>query len=389
MPSYLELDHYLEKGPHSMTPRRVLVVTPSGRNIGGSEVMLTQFLGSAASARLLVHVVFLQDGDHFEEVKKVGYSCEFISAGRLRQPLQWLRVLWAVTRVLKAFKPDLIIGWQSKAVPYAGCPARLARVPFFCFHRGNPGGGFIDRSGYVLPCDGYLANSSFTANKLRSYTRRPISIIHSAVDCSRFDPDRVTESTVLKARFGFDPDRPLVGIVGRLQRWKGIHIFANAMLAVRKIHPDCQAVIVGGSHGLEPEYVKYLESQFPATDSSVHIRMVGPQKNVHEWMQAMYVIVHATEKEPFGIVVIEAMSLGKAVIASIPGGPAEVIEHETSGLLVRHGDQEELVGAIVRFLGNPDFAARCGQRARKSALKYDGANYASRVIQAVDGLLAG
>jgi len=371
-----------------MKPRRVLVVTPTGRNIGGAEVMLGQFLASAKIEGLDVHVIFLEGGDHFEETKNAGHSCEMIWAGRLRQPLQWLRATWVVKRVLKKFKPDLIIGWQSKAVPYAGFPARLAGVPFYCFHRGNPGSSFIDRIGYVLPCDGYLANSSFTAGKLGAHTKRPISIIHSSVDFKRFDPLLMTESAELKARFGFDPDQPLVGIVGRLQRWKGIHIFAKAITKVRKSHPHCQSVIVGGSHGLEPDYVEYLEKYFSSKTIAGHPRMVGTQKNVHEWMQAMDVIVHASDQEPFGIVVIEAMSLGKPVVASIPGGPAEVIEHGVNGLLVPHGDDEALAAAISRFLEDSDFAAKCGMRAREAALKYDGANYAGRIIKAVEDLRA-
>ena len=371
-----------------MKPRRVLVITPSGRNIGGAEVMLGQFLASAKTEGLDVHVVFLEGGDHFEETKTAGHSCELVWAGRLRQPLQWLRASWGVRRVLKRYRPDLVIGWQSKSIAYAGWPARLARVPFYCFHRGNPGSSFIDRIGYVLPCDGYLANSSFTAGKLDIYTKRPVSIIHSSVDFRRFDPLRMTKPADLKARFGFDRARPLVGIVGRLQRWKGIHIFAKAIAKVRVNHPLCQSVIVGGSHGLEPDYVEYLEKHFSSNAMAGHSRMVGSQKNVHEWMQAMDVIVHASDQEPFGIVVIEAMSLGKPVVATIPGGPAEIIEHEVSGLLVRHGDDEALAGAIDRFLNDPAFAAKCGQRARESALKYDGAHYAGRIIKAIDELRA-
>ncbi len=372
-----------------MKRRRVLVISPSGRNIGGAEIMLDQFLASAKIEGIDVHVVFLEGGDHFEETNNAGHSCELVRAGRLRQPLQWLRASWVVRRILQEYKPDLVIGWQSKAVAYAGYPARLAGVPFYCFHRGDPGSTIIDRVGYVLPCDGYLANSSFTAGKLSVYTKRPVAIIHSSVDFLRFDSARVTKSGDLKARFGFDPGLPLVGIVGRLQRWKGIHVFAKAITKVRKSHPRCQSVIVGGSHGLEPDYVEYLEKYFSSDAMSGHPRMVGNQKNVHEWMQAMDVVVHASDQEPFGIVVIEAMSLGKPVVASIPGGPAEVIEHGVSGLLVRHGDDEALADAIDRFLKDSDFAAKCGQRARESALKYDGANYAGRIIKAVDDLRAG
>lgn len=372
-----------------MRPRRILIITPSGRSLGGSEVMLGQFLSSAKVDGLVVHVVFLEEGDHYRATIQAGHACDLVKAGRLRQPLHWLLAWRSISRILKRFQPDLVIGWQSKAIAYAGVPAWRMHVPFYCFHRGNPGGGFVDRIGYAHPCDGYLANSSYTAGKLKAYTRRPIGIIHSSVDCARFHPERAGRSEELKARFGFDPARPLVGIVGRLQRWKGIHIFVEALEMVGRQNPGCQSVIVGGSHGLEPDYVDSLEKQVAPGHPGGQTRMVGSQDNVHEWMQAMDVIVHTSDQEPFGIVVIEAMSLGKPVIATVPGGPAEIIEDGVTGLLVRYGDREGLAAAIIRFLNDPGFAKSCGDNARGTALNYDGANYASRVVTTIDALRAG
>ena len=101
-------------------------------------------------------------------------------------------------------------------------------------------------------------------------------------------------------------------------------------------------------------------------------------------MQAMDVIVHASEQEPFGIVVIEAMSLGKPVIATTPGGPREVLIHETSGLLVPHGEAQALADAIRRLLSDPDLAAKLGNEAAKAALRHDGRLYAPKVLSAIE-----
>ena len=72
------------------------------------------------------------------------------------------------------------------------------------------------------------------------------------------------------------------------------------------------------------------------------IRMVGVQRNVPELMQAMDVFVHASEKEPFGIVVIEAMSLGKPAVATRPGGPEEIVDDGFNGQLVTWNKPDEL-----------------------------------------------
>ena len=80
---------------------------------------------------------------------------------------------------------------------------------------------------------------------------------------------------------------PLIGIVGRMQRWKGIHVLIEAMPAVLQKHPEAHAVIVGGKHDLEPEYPEQLEQLIAKLRLNDRILRVGLQTNVPVWMQAM------------------------------------------------------------------------------------------------------
>ena len=77
--------------------------------------------------------------------------------------------------------------------------------------------------------------------------------------------------------------------------------------------------------------------------------MAGKQTNVPDWMMAMDIVIHASDREPFGIVIVEAMALGKPVIASIPGGPEEIVTDGEDGLLVRSGDAGALAAAMRRL----------------------------------------
>ena len=104
-----------------------------------------------------------------------------------------------------------------------------------------------------------------------------------------------------------------------------MHVYVDAMTRVLKEIPDCRGVIVGGKHHLEPDYADWLAEKVQVLGVSKEVRMVGVQRNVPEWMQAMDVVVHASEREPFGIVVVEAMALGKPVVATRPGGPEEIV----------------------------------------------------------------
>jgi glycosyltransferase involved in cell wall biosynthesis len=97
----------------------------------------------------------------------------------------------------------------------------------------------------------------------------------------------------------------------------------------------------------------------------------------------MDVFVHTSDREPFGIVVIEAMALGKPVIAGSGGGPAEIITDGENGLLVPYGDDESLAHAILRYLDDHAFAARLGAAARTRAAVFDDRTYAAHVIAAL------
>ena len=80
----------------------------------------------------------------------------------------------------------------------------------------------------------------------------------------------------------------------------------------------------------------------------------------------MDVVVHASVRpEPFGMVIIEAMAMGKPVVATEGGGPSEIITHGKSGILVPRGDSESLASAIRMLLENPIYAKELGEAGRR------------------------
>ena len=102
----------------------------------------------------------------------------------------------------------------------------------------------------------------------------------------------------------------------------------------------------------------------------------------------MDVIVHASDQEPFGIVVIEAMALGKPVVAGNAAGPTEVITEGVNGLLTPYGDAAALAAAILRYLDDPEFARRTGEAAKLRALEFSTRRYAENCVAALQDLMA-
>ena len=120
----------------------------------------------------------------------------------------------------------------------------------------------------------------------------------------------------------------LFGVFGRLQRWKGQDVFVEAAAEVARRHPQARFAIVGGSvFGLEPEFLEGLKRRVAELNLVDRLVFTGFRKDVAALMAACDVVCHTSRvPEPFGLVVIEAMMLGRPVIATRGGGPSEIID---------------------------------------------------------------
>ena len=128
-----------------------------------------------------------------------------------------------------------------------------------------------------------------------------------------------------------DRDAPIVGMIARLQRWKGVHLLIEALPQVRASFPESIAVIVGGAHFAEPDYEAYLKTLANRLGVGENVVFAGLRSDIPIWLSAMNVVAHPADNQPFGLAIVEAMALGKPVVASDSGGPLEIIEPARAG----------------------------------------------------------
>lgn len=126
-----------------------------------------------------------------------------------------------------------------------------------------------------------------------------------------------------------------VGIVGRIEPPKGQHLVLEAVRKLSGEGIDAKALIVG--HAMDEAYLQKLQSDY--RDIGV---FTGFTREALTMMQLCDVVVLATEKETFGLVLIEAMMCGVCVVASDSGGPLEIIDDGVNGLLFKTFDAEDL-----------------------------------------------
>lgn len=368
---------------------RIVVVMPLGRQLGGGELMLAQLLRQPHDPDVAFTVIFLRDGPMVAEARAQGHDVRVVEAGRFRA----LRRRWAAVRAIVAIArdvhADVLLAWMVAAQPMVGLASMLSGIPAVWYQVGLPSGDLLDRIATALPARGVLVLSQAGAAAQHALRpRRPQRLVYPGVSLEKYDASTLPSAGELRAALGLPLHGPLIGMVGRLQRWKGMHVVIDAMPSVLAAHPDAHLVIVGGAHETEPDYPTELAAQIERLGVGAQVTIAGFQQDIPRWMQAMDVVVHASDREPFGIVVIEAMALGKPVVAGAAGGPAEVITDGVNGLLAPYGDSAAVARAVSRFLDDPGFAASCGANAVGRAQAFEESRYARAVVQAVRELIA-
>ena len=328
-------------------------------------------------------VIFLEDGPMVEQVRALGAEVRVIVSGRLREIFRYAATVRCLAALMRREQVSLVLGWMNQGQLYGSPAARLAGVTAVWYQLGIPlVPGWGDRMATRLPAAGILTCSrAGAAAQAAIAPSRPLRVVYPGVELDRFDPSSLPAPADMRRILGMPVSGPLIGIVGRLQHWKGMHVLIAAMPEILATHPDAHCVVVGGPHAPEPEYPASLTAQISTLGLEAKVTMVGLQPNVPEWMQAMDVIVHASDHEPFGIVVIEAMALGKPTIAGNTAGPTEIITDGVDGLLTPFEDAPALAHAVKRYLGDPAFAAQLGVAGRERAQEFSTARYAEAVIR--------
>ena len=346
---------------------KLLITAPYGQRLGGAENMLWTFLRHADRRRMEPMIVFFEPGPFEREVAELGLETWVIPAGRLRQARRALHAVRALARLMRREQPDLVLNWMPKTQVYGASAAMLAcmssRVVWW--QHGIPTGHWLDRVATLLPARAVGCSSKHGADaQSRLRPRRLTFVMHPGIE----EPKRPTpqEISALRDSLQIPEGERVVGIVGRLQPWKGQDKLIRAVADLRRRGHDVHGLVVGGvAYGLSPEYEPSLRALVSELGLGDAVAFTGQVADAAAYISLMDVLVSASDAEPFGIVLLEAMAQGVAVVAVTGGGPAEIIEHERSGLLVNSGDPKTLADAVERVVLDQDLRRRLARGGRE------------------------
>ena len=359
---------------------KVLLVQGSAERAGAERMLLYLVKQLIASGSVTPVVLFLSEGPFIEEMRQTGAEIHVRPIGfRIRQPHRWGDVTDAISAVVAEVKPDLVHANGEKTSIFAARAARSRGIPSIAWLHDAPGAGGIAGSATqwmmahshptsVVTCSRWMSEA-FN----RKYGFGSIAITNG-LDLTTLPSTRKSIADLVPEASTWPVDAVVVSHLARLQRWKGTHVFIAAAAAVARLHPEARFLVVGDAlYGREVEYAAELRAM--ATEAGFGGRLVftGFRPDALDLMMASDVIAHCSiEPDPFPTVILEAMVMGKAVVATRTGGADEAIEDEDTGLLVAPADEQSMTDAIASLIASPDLRASLGARARSTATeRYD------------------
>jgi starch synthase len=192
-----------------------------------------------------------------------------------------------------------------------------------------------------------------------------VRVIRNGIDTDEYRPDPGTD--VLE-RYGVDRTRPYVIFVGRITRQKGVPVLLRAASG---LIPEAQLVLLAGAADTPEQLAEVTElvDGLRATRSGVFwIPEMLPKPEVIQLLTHATVFAIPSVYEPLGIVNLEAMACGTAVVGSRTGGIPEVVADGETGLLVPPGEPAPLADALNVLLRDRGRARAMGEAGRKRAV---------------------
>ena len=363
--------------------RRLFIFAPSSR-VGGSQV------GLAALIRLLPEegwepvVVLLEPGPLQDWIGDAGCEVIVLAPHRTRELHRTLSTIKRLAAQIRSSGAVVVFSNESKGHVFGGLAALLARKPAVFWQHGIPTASLIERVAARVPAAAIVVGSEVSLDAQRSLSSStPVVKITPGINLGALAA-RSGAGRLLRASLGWTVDDVVVGIVGRLQPWKGQRTFLEAAQLLAQRHPRARFLVVGAASDADREYEAELHKLTAANNTLAGRVHFSDDEDVHGWTDAMDVVAHCSIQEPFGIVILEAMALGKPLVAAASGGPLEIVEEGISGLLVPPGDPTALAAAVSRLLDEPKFAAKLSAGARRRVRSFDERTTAAEFASLLD-----
>jgi len=342
--------------------------------IGGTERHFMNLTAGLDRARFDLHVGCLKRfGEFLPEISARRIPVTDYKISRLYGP-HTLRQQLRLAAYLRRNRIDIVCSYNFYANCFAVLAARLARTPVVVASIRDIGAFLTPRQRRVqrMMCrlaDVVLVNADAVRQWLigEGYDRSKLVVIRNGIDLARFDGARTRAG--VRQEFGMPPEAPVIAMLARVTRLKGVEYFFEAAAAVAARFPDARFLVIGDV-AANPAYRRELEADIRRRGLEGRVVFTGFRLDVPELLAEVTVSVLPSLSEGLSNAVLESMAGAVPVVGTRVGGMPEAIEDGVTGLLVPPRDSGALAEAITRILDDPQLAARLGQAGRRRVAEH-------------------
>lgn len=352
--------------------------------LGGWAPSLLKFRGPLLAAMVQRgHQVTAMAADPDPEttagLRAIGVDFQAIGVERAGlDPRRDVRLIWDLQRRLRALRTDLVLSYTIKPVVYGSLAALAARVPRRTAMITGLGYAFappvnlqhravatVARTLYRVAlacCQTVFFQNPDDQAEFARLGLLPASARVEIVRGSGVDVDHYATAPLLLSEYRTQSPALNFLFIGRLLIDKGIREYAAMAAAVRRLRPGCRFAVAGW---LDPNPSSVTRAQLDAWIAEGTIEYLGPQTDIRPALQAAHVLVLPSYREGTPRSVLEAMSMGRAIITTDAPGCRETIVDGEQGFLVPVRDAEALTRAALALIADVALLQRMGAAARQ------------------------
>ncbi len=195
-------------------------------------------------------------------------------------------------------------------------------------------------------------------------------VVHNGLEI----PKETPQDTIVALRkdyFKVSQDEVVIGLVGRISRWKGQLVLLKAFEMIQQNYPQARLVFIGSPPPAQNHFLETLQHEITSRNLNEKAIIIPFQETISAfWSSIDIAVVASTEPEPFGLVAVEAMLAKKPVIGANHGGLTEIIEEGQTGFLVTPKSETDLAEKLALLIQNKTLREEMGEKGNLRATKY-------------------
>ena len=371
-----------------MSPINILIFEPYPFSlVSGNLRTLSYIIKFFDKTRFNLILVTPFESEFTDKVVKQGFNCIVVKppqrlmryGGQCLNDSIWGKFLtlfnmipynWVLMNIIREKKIDVIYCNCIRAVLSIALAAKLSRIPMMLYIKGELQNRILDPIGFFLSdkilffCE---ANKNDKYPNLIKKYKKKIGLLKIGLNLETIVDIEKRDKTTLSHQLSIAPNRINIAYSGLLTPLKGVHYLLDAMSLIVKAFPEVMLYIIGDC--VIDEHQNYKDTLFDLIEKNNlknHVTFTGWRTDALDVVSLMDILVHPSLSEGFGRAVLEAMALGKAVVASKVGGLREIIKDGENGFLVEPQNAEHLAQKLCDLLKDRELIGKIGRAARET-----------------------